>query len=198
MIDVVHSRCPEEVRERSPAPERPGALRSQGRPAAHRPAAVGDRDRGAAGRELSASSCGCCCAIRTRSRGEPRPAAAGARPPAAAPPAAMPRHARAAPRRAPPHARARPARQSPARTAHAASSLALEPPRRHRRQRNPDDYAPATGPGTPLRSASHVRRGTADGVPLYQDAAATPGTQHPAAAARSARVRGCARRIASS
>lgn len=40
---------------------------------------------------------------------------------------------------------------------------------------NPQDYAPAqdTSPG------SHVRRTSAAGVPLYQDAAVTPGTQIP-------------------
>jgi general secretion pathway protein B len=44
---------------------------------------------------------------------------------------------------------------------------------------NPDDYAPATEPAEPPLPGSHVRRGTADGVPLYQDAAATPGTRIP-------------------
>jgi general secretion pathway protein B len=48
----------------------------------------------------------------------------------------------------------------------------LDPP-------NAEDYAPATDPaGGSLNS--HVRRGTAAGVPLYQDAAAAPGTQMPA------------------
>jgi general secretion pathway protein B len=43
---------------------------------------------------------------------------------------------------------------------------------------NPDDYAPAhESPATGL--GNHVRRGTAEGVPLYQDAAATPGKQIP-------------------
>jgi len=40
-----------------------------------------------------------------------------------------------------------------------------------------EDLAPAAEPPPPL--TSHVRRGTADGVPLYQDWAATPGTQVP-------------------
>jgi general secretion pathway protein B len=44
---------------------------------------------------------------------------------------------------------------------------------------SPEDYAPAAEPGSASLS-SHVRRGTAAGVPLYQDAAATPGTQIPA------------------
>jgi general secretion pathway protein B len=47
---------------------------------------------------------------------------------------------------------------------------------------NPDDYAPAeeappAAPGSAL--GGHVRRGTAAGVPLYQDAAATGGQQFP-------------------
>jgi len=49
---------------------------------------------------------------------------------------------------------------------------------------NPDDYAPAQDSPLAQNSAStrrgdHVRRGTAAGVPLYQDAASTPGTQIP-------------------
>ena len=44
---------------------------------------------------------------------------------------------------------------------------------------NPDDYAPATEPTAPALLGSRVRRGTVDGVPLYQDAAATPGTRIP-------------------
>jgi general secretion pathway protein B len=44
-------------------------------------------------------------------------------------------------------------------------------------QQNPEDLAPAAEPAPGL--GSHVRRGTADGVPLYQDWAATPGTQVP-------------------
>jgi general secretion pathway protein B len=43
---------------------------------------------------------------------------------------------------------------------------------------NPDDYAPATDAVTPV-FGSHVRRGTVDGVPLYQDVAATPGMNIP-------------------
>ncbi|HEV8017614.1 MAG TPA: general secretion pathway protein GspB [Steroidobacteraceae bacterium] len=41
-----------------------------------------------------------------------------------------------------------------------------------------EDYAPAAEPGSPA-PGSHVRRGTAAGVPLYQEAAASPGTQIP-------------------
>jgi general secretion pathway protein B len=43
---------------------------------------------------------------------------------------------------------------------------------------NAEDYAPATeSPAAGL--GSHVRRGTASGVPLYQDLTTTPGTQLP-------------------
>jgi general secretion pathway protein B len=44
---------------------------------------------------------------------------------------------------------------------------------------NPDDYAPAEEPA-PGSLTARVHRGTAAGVPLYQDAAATPGVQIPA------------------
>jgi general secretion pathway protein B len=46
---------------------------------------------------------------------------------------------------------------------------------------NPDDYAPAQeeAPAPSEQFNGRVRRGTAAGVPLYQDAAATPGTQIP-------------------
>jgi general secretion pathway protein B len=42
----------------------------------------------------------------------------------------------------------------------------------------PEDYAPAAEPAT-SSLGGHVRRGTASGVPLYQDAAITPGTNIP-------------------
>jgi len=42
---------------------------------------------------------------------------------------------------------------------------------------NPEDLAPATEPAPLL--GSHVKRGTAEGVPLYQDAAVVPGTHIP-------------------
>jgi hypothetical protein len=44
---------------------------------------------------------------------------------------------------------------------------------------NPADYAPAQEPAADNPLGGHVRRGTAAGVPLYQDAAAVPGTQIP-------------------
>jgi len=48
----------------------------------------------------------------------------------------------------------------------------------HAESLTPEDFAPASEPaGSAL--GGHVRRGTGAGVPLYQDAAATPGTQIP-------------------
>jgi len=41
-----------------------------------------------------------------------------------------------------------------------------------------EDFAPASEPAT-SGLGGHVRRGTGTGVPLYQDAASTPGTQIP-------------------
>jgi general secretion pathway protein B len=43
---------------------------------------------------------------------------------------------------------------------------------------NPDDYAPATEPGSPLFKG-HVKRGTESGLMLYQDVAATPSANLP-------------------
>jgi general secretion pathway protein B len=45
-------------------------------------------------------------------------------------------------------------------------------------EQNPQDYAPAQ-PSAAEGLGNHVRRASAAGVPLYQDAAATPGTQLP-------------------
>jgi general secretion pathway protein B len=44
---------------------------------------------------------------------------------------------------------------------------------------NPDDYAPAAEPAAAPLLGSRVRRDTVDGVPLYQDVAATPGARIP-------------------
>jgi general secretion pathway protein B len=44
---------------------------------------------------------------------------------------------------------------------------------------NPDDYAPAQESPGPSRLGGHVERGTASGVPLYQDVAAASGVQIP-------------------
>jgi general secretion pathway protein B len=54
----------------------------------------------------------------------------------------------------------------------AAAAAASEPPG------NPDDLAPAAEP-PPSASLGRVRRGTDAGVPLYQELAATPGSQLP-------------------
>jgi hypothetical protein len=43
---------------------------------------------------------------------------------------------------------------------------------------NPDDFAPATEPGSPLFKG-HVKRGTESGLALYQDAAMAPGANLP-------------------
>ncbi|MBV8342631.1 MAG: general secretion pathway protein GspB [Gammaproteobacteria bacterium] len=92
-----------------------------------------------------------------------------ASPPAPAPPvsAASASPARAAASPAPPAT-------APAATSSAAGASGGTPSD----QTNPEDYAPAEEPpAQPL--GGHVQRGTASGVPLYQDAAATPGTQIP-------------------
>ena len=44
---------------------------------------------------------------------------------------------------------------------------------------NPDDYAPAAEPAAAPLLGNRVRRDTVDGVPLYQDVAATPGARIP-------------------
>src|ERR1700694_4719008 len=44
---------------------------------------------------------------------------------------------------------------------------------------NPDDYAPAADPAASPLLGNRVRHGTVDGVPLYQDAAGSPGTRIP-------------------
>src|ERR1700686_4035487 len=44
---------------------------------------------------------------------------------------------------------------------------------------NPDDYAPAADPAASPLLGNRVRNGTVDGVPLYQAAAASPGTRVP-------------------
>lgn len=43
---------------------------------------------------------------------------------------------------------------------------------------NPDDYAPAADPQSPLFKG-HVKRGTESGLPLYQDMAVVPGVNLP-------------------
>jgi general secretion pathway protein B len=44
---------------------------------------------------------------------------------------------------------------------------------------NPDDYSPAAEPAAAPLLGNRVRRDTVDGVPLYQDVAATPGAHIP-------------------
>ena len=44
---------------------------------------------------------------------------------------------------------------------------------------NPEDYAPAAEPAAASNAGALVRRGTADGVPLYQEAAASGGARLP-------------------
>src|SRR5205809_6298696 len=44
---------------------------------------------------------------------------------------------------------------------------------------NPEDYAPAAEPAAAPPPGNHVRQATADGVPLYQEAAAAPGKRIP-------------------
>jgi len=100
----------------------------------------------------------------------PSPAAPAAPLPApvsVAPPPAAPLSASAAASAPPAAPLASPPLTSPALTAPAAGGD------------NPDDYAPAAEPGSAAAFGSRVSRATADGVPLYQDAAATPGTNLP-------------------
>ena len=111
----------------------------------------------------------------------PPPAAAATAaalpPPAAAPPSAAVTVAPATVVAAPPAAAApAPAAAAPGPAAPGAAGAASLPAAG---EPNPEDYAPAEEPpaGGPL--GGHVRRGTASGVPLYQDATATPGTQLP-------------------
>src|SRR6202030_947014 len=60
----------------------------------------------------------------------------------------------------------------------AAPSPALLPPNPGAGD-NPDDCAPAADPAASPLLGNRVRHGTVDGVPLYQDAAASPGTRIP-------------------
>jgi general secretion pathway protein B len=67
----------------------------------------------------------------------------------------------------------------PTPVANAAQAQGLPPPSAGttNTEVSPEDLAPATEPAPLL--GSHVRRGTAEGVPLYQDAAVVPGTHIP-------------------
>ena len=108
-----------------------------------------------------------------------------ANPPPASP-AAAPAPAAAAPvalSPPPPLSPAVAAAAAPATSPTAAATAAGAPAGSAADQQNPEDYAPATeAPAAEAPAAglgNHVRRGTESGVPLYQDAAATPGTQIP-------------------
>jgi general secretion pathway protein B len=63
----------------------------------------------------------------------------------------------------------------------AATAAAHEPPAAAAREStNPEDYEPAAPAAPPVQGAeSHVRRGTADGVPLYQEVATQQGASLP-------------------
>jgi general secretion pathway protein B len=73
-----------------------------------------------------------------------------------------------------------PAASVPTPVANAAQAQGLPPaslPAAGNADTNPEDLAPASEPAPLL--GSHVKRGTAEGVPLYQDAAVVPGTHIP-------------------
>jgi general secretion pathway protein B len=98
--------------------------------------------------------------------------------PVLAPAAQGPQAAGATPAPAPPSVSLpAPAAQPPA----AAPSPALvpNPGATNGASDNPDDYAPAAEPEASRLLGKRVRHGTADGVPLYQNAAASPGTRIP-------------------
>jgi general secretion pathway protein B len=99
-------------------------------------------------------------------------------PPAVTPPAVVASNAAPAVAPSPPPA-APPAPAAQASSPAPAPSAAA-PPRSSADagDNNPEDYAPAKEPPS-AGPGGHVQRGTAAGVPLYQDAAAVPGTQIP-------------------
>jgi general secretion pathway protein B len=107
------------------------------------------------------------------------PPPVGVAPPVAAvtAPAAVPATAPAvAPSTSPPPATPSTPAPAPPTAARAADSAAMGTAGAE--DSNPADYAPAEEPA-PAQLNGHVRRGTAAGVPLYQDAATVPGTQIP-------------------
>src|SRR5580704_7482017 len=107
------------------------------------------------------------------------PVTAALPPPAAAVPVtAAPAAALAAPTASPAAAGA-PAIAAPGTNAPAVTPAAA-PATASAETESAEDLAPAvTAAAAPTTLSTHVRRGTADGVPLYQDWAATPGTQVP-------------------
>jgi general secretion pathway protein B len=103
--------------------------------------------------------------------------AAAGTPPLSAP--ASPAAAESAPSAIP--APAAPAPAAPAATSATAGAAGTGATSPSADGANPDDYAPAQdeAPAPSGQFNGRVRRGTDAGVPLYQDAAATPGTQIP-------------------
>ena len=65
----------------------------------------------------------------------------------------------------------------PTPVANAAQAQGLPPAAAPAAETNPEDLAPAAEPAPGM--GSHVKRGTAEGVPLYSDAALVPGTHIP-------------------
>jgi general secretion pathway protein B len=110
------------------------------------------------------------------------PATVTAAPPVSAPspqppaPAAAATVSTAAPA---PTVSAVPASASGAQATAAAAAVAALRPGRADETPSAEDLAPAAEPAPVPVLGSHVRRGTVDGVPLYQDWAATPGSQVP-------------------
>ena len=101
-----------------------------------------------------------------------QPQAAGATTPAPAPPSvSLPAPAPASVSLPPPAAQPPAAAPSPA--------LLPNPGATNGASDNPDDYVPAADPAASPLLGNRVRHGTVDGVPLYQDAAASPGTRIP-------------------
>ena len=103
----------------------------------------------------------------------PAPATAAPPPAASAPPVPVVGASAAVPASASPPALTNPPPAPPVPPVAAAASPATgaEPT-------NPEDYAPAEEPAAP-GLGSHVRRGTASGVPLYEEIASAPGTRLP-------------------
>ena len=95
-------------------------------------------------------------------------------PATAAPAAVQPAPAQAAPLTS---AAAAPTVSTPVANAAQAQGLPPAPVATGTADTNAEDLAPATEPAPLL--GSHVKRGTAEGVPLYQDAAVVPGTHIP-------------------
>lgn len=114
-----------------------------------------DAPRGVAERVSADGAASAHQAVAAAASGQALPTPAAALPAVAAAPS-------------PPPLTAAPAAMPPPASASAAAQ-GSEPPA----PANPDDFAPASEPAAPSMLGPHVHRGTADGVPLYQDAAAS-------------------------